>query len=198
MHELRHIREIGSHFDADGNGYRLLQCLDDVVESPLHIVGREGGLVRQDGHVELQGIAARLLEFLRVGQPVLMAVAVHAADDGYGQALFGFTDKREMPLQRIVSHMLGNVFVTGAVVVHGGHDVGVALDVVYNLFLKHRLHHHGTGAGRLEFAKVVNTGCQTTAACNDGTLQIQSQVFRISCHRYSLFVGYKVCSKLQK
>ena len=53
LHKLGQVGEIGAHLDADGDGHRFANRLDDVGESALHVVGGEAGIKRHDSHVKL-------------------------------------------------------------------------------------------------------------------------------------------------
>ena len=87
--------------------------------------------------------------------------------------------------------MLGNIFITVAVVSHGGVDVGVALDIVDNLLFEYGLQHHCSGTVFLKLAQVVNVGGEAAASCQYGAVQLQSEIFDFCIHNL-----FNICSIL--
>ena len=124
------------------------------------------------------------MELAGVGEPVFIRETVDAANHGDRETLLGLANQGEMFRHRVVGHMLGHILIAVAIVAHGGVDMGVALDVVDNLFLENRLQHHGACAGLLELAEVVDISGEAAAAGHDGALQIQPQIFDTSIHSY--------------
>ena len=78
--------------------------------------------------------------------------------------------------------MGGDVLVAVAVVVDGGNNMGVALDIVDNLFFKDRFENDGTCASLLHGDHFVDVGGQAAAANNDRAFEVQSEVFCASIH----------------
>ena len=150
------------HDDGDGDGaLHVAQNVDvALLEAAVSVLGI--GLQGQD--VYLQGIGPGGFYLSGKVNPVVVAVAVDAGDDGDGACLLAFLDEVEILVQLVLADVGGQVFAAFGIHV----QVALVVYLHHDLLLEERLEHDGACARFVQLAVLGGVVGEARAADDDG------------------------------